>query len=317
MYTSQFTWYFISMVFALTILLTACSWGRRAQEPALKDEVEVRTIEISVMSFNIRYGTADDGSDRWENRKDLVAAVIRKYRPDLIGVQEALHFQIQELLRALPAYRKIGVGRDDGQTEGEYSAMYYDTTRFMVEEHNTFWFSETPRVPGSTDWGNEITRICTWGRFREMATGTGFYVYNLHLDHQSQYSRERSVASLISRIQDRGTRDPVIITGDFNAGEDNPVIKYLKGEQNPGGIFSNQTINPIPFTDSYRVLHPNAERVGTFNGFKGRTTGPKIDHVFVQPFIEVKAAEIIRDHQQGRYPSDHFPVRATLLLPVE
>lgn len=317
MYKGQYTLHSISMILALTMLLTACSWGRRAQEPAMKDEVEVRTIEISVMSFNIRYGTADDGPDRWENRKDLVAALLRKYRPDLVGVQEALHFQIQELLRALPAYRKIGVGRDDGQTEGEYSAIYYDTTRFTVEDHNTFWFSETPRVPGSTDWGNEITRICTWGRFREKASGASFYGYNLHLDHQSQYSRERSVALLISRIQNRATRDPVIITGDFNAGEDNPVIKYLKGVQNPGGIFSNQTINPIPFEDSYRVQRQHTERVGTFNGFEGRTTGPKIDYVFVQPFIEVESAQIIRDHQQGRYPSDHFPVTATLLLPVE
>ncbi|HKJ69680.1 MAG TPA: endonuclease/exonuclease/phosphatase family protein, partial [bacterium] len=174
-----------------------------------------------------------------------------------------------------------------------------------------------PRVPGSTDWGNEITRICTWGRFREKATGTSFSVYNLHLDHQSQYSRERSAAFLISRIQDRVTRDPVVITGDFNAGEDNPVIRYLKGMQNPGGIFSNRTINPTPFQDSYRVHHQQSDRVGTFNGFEGRTSGPKIDYVFVQPSIGVESAQIIRDHQQGRYPSDHFPVMATLRIPVK
>ncbi|HKJ68517.1 MAG TPA: endonuclease/exonuclease/phosphatase family protein, partial [bacterium] len=192
MYKGQYNLPSVSLMIALALLLTACTWGRRAQQIPMEDAVVNRTIEISVMSFNIRYGTANDGPNRWENRKDRVAAVFHKYRPDVVGVQEALHFQIEELLDGLSAYRKIGVGRDDGETEGEYSAIFYDTTRFAAEEHDTFWFSETPRVPGSTDWGNEITRICTWGRFREKATGTSFYVYNLHLDHQSQYSRERS-----------------------------------------------------------------------------------------------------------------------------
>jgi len=297
------------LVLVLLGTLIACQSGQRKGSPD-------SPLPVRVMSFNIRYGTANDGANRWENRKQLVFRVIRDHRPDVVGLQEALHFQIEEIVDALPEYQKIGVGRDDGKTQGEYSAILYNAERFRVDEHHTFWFSETPGVPGSKDWGNNITRICSWGRFVEKSSGRAMYYFNVHLDHQSQNSREKSVALLTRRIRARASADPVVVTGDFNAGEDNPAIRYMKGDEQPGGGYPPGTRNPVPMVDTYRELHPEATGVGTFNGFQGNTDGPKIDYIFVKPGTKVLEAEILRDNDNGQYPSDHFPVLARITFPA-
>ena len=123
------------------------------------------------MSFNIRYGTARDGDNAWGLRRDAVVEVIEAFGPALLGVQEALRFQLGELAAALPGYREIGVGRTDGIEAGEYAAIMVDGARLDVLEHGTFWFSDTPEVPGSTSWGNDIPRICTWAHLRDRTSG--------------------------------------------------------------------------------------------------------------------------------------------------
>ena len=143
------------------------------------------------MSFNIRYGTANDGENRWALRREFLFDVMRQANADLVGLQEALDGQIQELLTALPQYGVVGVGRDDGRTRGEYAAILYRRDRFRVSDAGTFWFSDTPEVVASRSWGNTITRICTWARFIDR-DGRAFWHFNVHLDHQSQPSRERS-----------------------------------------------------------------------------------------------------------------------------
>jgi len=265
--------------------------------------------ELHVMSFNIRYGTDDDGPDRWENRRQQVCELIERNNCDVIGLQEALRFQIDAIREALPVYAEIGVGRDDGKTKGEYSAILYRTDRVLVAEAGTFWLSDTPEVPGSMTWGNKITRICTWGRFIHKPSGKAFYHFNTHFDHQSQPSREKSAVLLAQRIRDRKHPDPVVVTGDFNAGESNPAIRYLKGDLDLDGK------SPIPFVDSFRLLHPEATEVGTFHSFKGDRTRDKIDYIFVQPGAEILEARILHDNVDGRYPSDHFPITARLALP--
>lgn len=258
----------------------------------------VAQSELRVMSFNIRYGTANDGPNHWDIRKGDVADVIADAAPDVVGLQEALHGQITYLLERLPAYALIGVGRDDGKTAGEYTAILYRRDRLRLRDSDTFWFSDTPGVVASTSWGNRITRICTWARF-ERTSGEAFYVYNVHLDHQSQPSRERSVALLRERIEARQPQAPVVITGDFNAGEANPAVLAMTA----GGFVR----------DTFRMVQPDASPVGTFSGFTvGRVDGEKIDYVFVGPGIEVLEADIVRTAREGRYPSDHFPVTARL-----
>jgi len=255
---------------------------------------------LKVMTFNIRYGTANDGENHWDKRKDFLVDVIRAEAPQVLGVQEALHGQLAYILEALPDYAMVGVGRDDGARKGEYSSILYQRASLSLSRSDTFWFSETPSRVASTSWGNTITRICTWAQFTA-PDGRPFYVYNLHLDHQSQPSREKSVALLRARIEARDPVAPVIVTGDFNAGEKNPAVMAMLG----GNILR----------DSFRVTHADASPVGTFSGFKiGQVQGEKIDYIFVTPEWEVVDATIIRTARGDRYPSDHFPVTATLRL---
>ena len=254
---------------------------------------------IAVMSFNIRFGTAKDGENEWTRRRAQLFDLVREQNADVIGLQEALDFQIDEIVAAVPEYATIGVGRDDGRSRGEFAAILFRKERFRVAEAGTFWLSDTPTVAGSKTWGNNITRICTWTRLIDK-DGLGFFVYNVHLDHQSQPSRERSTQLLRRRIDERSVPgDPVLITGDFNVGEQNPALATLIG----------------PFVDTYRVVRPQEKTVGTFTAFKlGNVEGDKIDYILAQPGTEVLHADILRTARDGRYPSDHFPVVARVRL---
>jgi len=268
---------------------------------------------LTVMTFNIRYGTAQDGENQWTARRDMLFDLVRAQNADIIGLQEALDAQIREIAAAAPGYAVVGVGRDDALAKGEYSAILFKTDRLHVAESGTFWFSDTPEVPASKSWGNNITRICTWARFVDR-DGRGFWHFNLHLDHQSQPSRERSTELLRRRIEARAfPREPVVVTGDFNVGEDNPALRTLVPAPRSDGASAGTA---APFLDTFRVLHPDERVAGTFTGFKfGQVNGDKIDYILVQPGTEVLSAEIVRTSRADRYPSDHFPVVARVRLP--
>ena len=252
---------------------------------------------IRVMSFNIRYGTANDGENRWELRKDLVIGTIQDHSPQIVGVQEALAFQMDALAEALPQFRVLGQGRLGGR-QGEFAALLVDRARFAVEEHGDFWLSPTPEEVGSRGWDAALPRMCTWAVLRDLKTDARIRVLNTHFDHRGQQARLESAAVLIREGQLGGDL-PVIVTGDLNADEDSPPLSRLR----EAGL-----------RDSFRAVHPEAEEVGTFNGFRGRTDGGKIDYVLVDSRWQVSRAEILRDNDEGRYPSDHFPVVADLVL---
>ncbi|HET6631058.1 MAG TPA: endonuclease/exonuclease/phosphatase family protein [Woeseiaceae bacterium] len=281
----------------LALLLGACV----VQEPADRPS---RDLAVRVLSFNIRYGTAPDGPNAWPQRAELVFDVIRRQDSDFVGLQEALRFQIDAIRDAVSGYEEVGGGRDDGREAGEYSAILYLKDRWRVADSGTLWLSDTPAVPGSMDWGNRFPRIVTWGRFVERESGRAVWVFNTHFDHESQRARLRSAELLAERIADREPRDPVIVTGDFNAGEANPAIRHLEGGDGR---------SPVRLVDTFRVLHPDAGAAGTFGEFTGRRNGPKIDYVFVERGTRVLEAQIIRDNRDGRYPSDHYPVFAEIV----
>ena len=281
----------------LALLLTGAIPFPAAQAPA--------TEPLAVMSFNIRYGTANDGENSWKNRREALFALLRAEDADVIGLQEALYSQIQEILVAVPGYAVAGVGRDDGRTKGEFSAILFRTTRLTLSDAGTFWFSDTPEVVASTTWGNTITRICSWARFVDR-NGSAFWHYNVHLDHLSQPSRERSAELLVRRIAARDYRgESAIVTGDFNVGETNPALVPLVGT----------AAAPGRFVDTFRVVAPAATEAGTFTAFDpARITGDKIDYVLVPRGTEVLGAAIVRTARNGRLPSDHFPVTARVRL---
>ena len=241
----------------------------------------------------------------------MVVAVLRDHAPDVVGVQEALRFQLDEMVSALPEYGELGVGREDGDTAGEYAAILYRSDLFEAEQSGTFWLSDTPDVPGSMSWGNRITRICTWARFARIDTEDRFYVYNLHLDHQSQPSRERSVVLLAQRIAARPTDHPYVVLGDFNAGESNPAVRFLTGAADLVEDVDAAARSPR-LRDTYRALHSSPIGIGTFNAFRGETGGEQIDWILVSHEWEVLEAAIVRTNTNGRYPSDHFPVTALI-----
>lgn len=257
------------------------------------------------MSYNIRYGDAPDGDNRWSERRQAVFGVIRDRKADVIGLQEALGRQIREIVEAVPGYAVVGVGRDDGRAGGEHTPILFSSARLRVAAAGTFWLSDTPDAPRSTSWGNQITRICTWARFIDR-DGRAFWHYNVHLDHESQPSRERSTELLRARIASRPTPDePAIITGDFNAGEKNPALQTLLGGASQAPLF----------IDTFRALHASETNAGTYNAFTfGQTSGEKIDYILVPPGTEVLEADIIRTSRHRRYPSDHFPVVAKVTL---
>ncbi|MBY0308699.1 MAG: endonuclease/exonuclease/phosphatase family protein, partial [Phycisphaerales bacterium] len=253
----------LGAIAALSVL-SACSAGRAPAPPA-------PPTDLRVMTFNVRYGTADDGEDRWEKRRELLMDVIRQTDPDVLGLQEALRFQIDEVRREFPAYTEVGVGRDDGKTKGEYSAILYRSPRLSPAgdagaESGTFWFSDTPEQVASRTWGNGITRICTWAHLRDRVTGRAFYVYNLHLDHQSEPSRRKSVELLARRIVSRACGDPVLVTGDFNCGESSPAVAFMTGRaaSATGGA---GVAGWAGLVDTFRVVHPGDENVRTFHAF--------------------------------------------------
>ncbi len=255
--------------------------------------------EIKIMSFNIRYGTANDGENSWSFRKNPLLDVLRSEAPHVLGIQEGLRFQLDEIRAAFPRYAEAGRGRDDGRTDGEYAAILFDTNCFSLERQETFWFSDTPSIPGSTNWGNTIPRICTWARLRERGMNSIIDIYNVHLDHESQRSRERSAAALIDTIRSKSTTNPVFLLGDFNAGERNAAIRSIRG---------------AGFLDTYRIIHSQDSLAGTFHAFNGSRSGEKIDYIFTDSTVSVIGADILHDQFKGRFPSDHFPVTARVRI---
>jgi endonuclease/exonuclease/phosphatase family metal-dependent hydrolase len=274
--------------------------------PAKVDASE--RLELRVMTFNIRNSYARDGENDWKYRKELVYQTIRDYSPAILGLQEANHVQQNELLTALPEYDFAGIGAK-GETKGQYCSILYLKNRFKVDKTETYWLSDTPTVP-STTWGNHHLRIFTYARLVEKESGNIIYTYNCHLDDGSKKAREKSVRQIGEHILQQPSNQPFIFMGDFNAPENSVTIQQL-------GNFKTQQEGTIHLaSDSFRMLHPQKKDVGTYHGYIGTTQGDKIDSIFVPPTTVVSEASIVRTSEQDRYPSDHFPVTATLRFKI-
>lgn len=250
------------------------------------------------MSFNIRYNTPNDGENAWPNRKEMAAGVIRFHDADFAGLQEALLGQIEDLQARLPEYDWIGVGRDDGESAGEFTPIFYRQDRFELEDQDTFWLSETPEVPGSKSWDTAITRIATWGAFRDRRTGDRFIVLNTHFDHIGTEAREESAKLIVDRLSAFDV--PVIVTGDFNATPDSA----------PYAVMTNSLRDAFEATQT-----PHYGPTSTWNGFDEIQPNRRIDYIFVSNDVTVLRHGILSETVDGRFPSDHLPVLAEIRLP--
>jgi len=250
------------------------------------------------MTYNIRLDTPVDSINQWPKRSHKVFQLIRKYDPDILGIQEAIYHQLTDLLHSFPEYSYIGVGRDDGKTKGEFSAILYKKNRFNAENQNTFWLSEHPEIPGSKNWDAAITRVASWGKLRDTKTNELFLVINTHFDHIGKEARRKSAELLKLKASELGAGLPVIITGDFNCTrQEPPYAAIVQGD----GI---KLIDTAP-----------ASPPGTFCGFKVNSMECRgIDYIFHSPQWATTGYTVIEDNDGQYYPSDHLPVQATLQL---
>lgn len=262
--------------------------------------ISAAQLPLTVMTFNIRYGSADDGANSWEFRKDIVVETIRKKQPDVLGLQECLKFQADYIAAALPEYDHIGVGREaDGA--GERMEIFYRPNVIVPLESGNFWLSETPEVPGSRSWKSANVRMATWARFIDLKTHRQFMYLNSHFDHRSEEARVEAAKMLAKWTEEVPKELPVIITADFNATAEQSV---------PWEILTKS------LTDAWVIA---GERIGppiTWSAFKAPSDEVRrIDWIMVRPGIVVISCETVTYNIDGRYPSDHFPVVAHLELP--
>lgn len=288
----------------LVFLLAACTGVPRAD--ASPQPAAVASPSLTVMSFNIRYGTAKDGANHWQHRRELCAARIVHFDPDVLGVQEALAFQNDYLLAQCPGYSAIGVGRDDGRQGGEFSTLFVRTARFAVIESGTFWLSETPAVPGSRSWDSSLPRIATWARVEDRLAGNRpLLLINTHFDHRGERARAESARQLRRFVADRAAGAAVVVTGDFNAApRSEPHITLTATD--PTGVV---------LLDAYGQLHrdqPEANE-GTAHAYQDAPVTGRIDWILHSPALQARSAAIDRHRQGALFPSDHFAVVATLV----
>lgn len=255
--------------------------------------------QIKVLSLNVRCDVPSDAPHDWASRLGLLVVFLKDHCPDFVGLQEPRQHQLEDILSKCPEFGAIGVGRDDGKTGGEFTAILYRKTRFNPLETDTFWLSDTPEIIGSITWDHTFIRTCTLCRFAIRGTDRHVTLCNTHLDHESQSAREKAVALILERMAVRPhPKEPFILTGDLNAGETNPAVELLSHR----------------LTDTYRTMHPKVSDVGTFHAFTGRCEPDRIDYIFVSGPVRVQEATIHRPRPGGRFLSDHEPVSASLRL---
>ncbi|MBC7829919.1 MAG: endonuclease/exonuclease/phosphatase family protein [Chitinophagaceae bacterium] len=260
---------------------------------------------LNIMTFNIRYNNPGDSLNAWPNRVDKVSSQILFHEAHIIGVQEALHDQMQDLDRALTKYKYVGGARDDGKEKGEYSAIFFDTTRLQLLQSQTFWLSQTPQAPGSKGWDAAITRIVTWAKFRDKKTKKEFYHFNTHFDHIGQVARAESAKLLLKYSNEIAGKIPYIVTGDFNANQNQEPIQIILNPKDPLHLVDAKSISSTPHYGP----------AGTFNGFRSKETGDlPIDYIFIKQAVKVLQHATLSQTWEGRFSSDHYPVFARVVI---
>jgi endonuclease/exonuclease/phosphatase family metal-dependent hydrolase len=274
------------------------------------------------MSFNVRYaGTFSDlvGPDGWynfanpaESRAQRVIQTIRNYNPDILGTQEVLSIQLDDLSGAtlangLTDYGYYGIGREDGVSAGEHSAIFWRADRFTQLDAGTFWLSPTPEVAGSIYPGAGTTRIASWVVLNDLQSGQELFVLNTHWDNVSSAANLYSANLIRERLPELADGRPILLTGDLNSTESSNSVVALRGVNDPAGL---------QLGDAYREVNSLSSNERTFHGYGGGTSGSRIDFILHTAELTPTAASIVRTSYGGKYPSDHYPVTADFTLAV-
>ncbi len=293
-------------IYVSFLLLSVLLFGCSGKEGLIRDfdddlakgiEDDADKIQVVVGTYNLRLLTsADVGVEDWENRKQWVRKIVDNYDFDILSTQEGYITQIEDVV-ADKAYAYVAVGRDDGVSAGETSAILYKTDKFDIEDEGTFWLSETPEVP-SSGWDATIKRICTWVKFREIASDRVFFVFNAHYDHQGTIARVESSNLMLSKIKEIATDFPVVMTGDLNSEPPSDAVTALVSTK---FLWDSKPITRTPATGPE----------GTYYGYD-LTKAPtsRIDYAFVSRKVHVLEYNVINDDfTTGNIASDHLPVR--------
>lgn len=260
------------------------------------------SANIKVITFNIRYDNPADSIFSWKERKAMVFRMLDQEKPDILCTQEVLRNQAGDILTQIKRFDWFGVGRDDGKDAGEYSAIFFDKSKFEKLDGSVFWLSEKPHVPGSRSWNSACTRIVTWVKLKEKKTGKMIFVFNTHFDHVSESARENSAAMLVRAVDSLAGKNISIITGDFNDNRKSKMFSLLTADLTEARTLHNPVFPAPDFT---------------FIGFPYKEhPGDEIDFIFLKnpEKIRVQEYHAIRYNENGLYPSDHLPVKAIITL---
>jgi endonuclease/exonuclease/phosphatase family metal-dependent hydrolase len=258
---------------------------------------------IRAMTFNVRYDTAVDGDLVWQNRRELVAGVVRYHAPDLVGLQEPLAHQFEYLREQLPAYDWYGVGRVDGDDAGEFNPVGVRADRFDIRDTGTRWLSPDPDTPGSEDPDADCPRLVSWVAAVDRASERRLYHFNTHLDHVGAAARRRGASHVRQCVADIADGAPAVVTGDLNATPDSAPLARFGDPDGPGR----------PFRDAHAVADYHHGPTYTFRQFEGEPDR-RIDYVLVGDEWTVTQHAVLTDRGNDLVPSDHRPVVAVLHL---
>ncbi|MFK7984225.1 MAG: endonuclease/exonuclease/phosphatase family protein [Saprospiraceae bacterium] len=250
---------------------------------------------ITFMSYNIRYDTDRDSLDSWTNRKAFLLNQVQFYQPDIMGTQEGLKHQLDYLQAGLEHYEYKGIGRDDGQTKGEYTAVFYNKNKFNLLKEGTFWLSPTPDTVG-LGWDAVCNRTCTYLLLEDQQNQQKYWVFNTHFDHRGKVARQNATLLILEKIQQLNTANhPIILMGDFNVEPTDAVYTTLT--------------NALADTKKVSQLPPFGNE-GTFNGFKfHQPLTRRIDYIFADTNqVNILKYATLSDSKDCHYPSDHLPV---------
>lgn len=266
---------------------------------------KTKPLELNVMTFNIRLDVPSDSLNSWQYRKENAAEMVRMNDVDILGMQEVLLNQMNDLKERLPQYTAIGVGREDGADKGEFSPIFYKKDRFSAIESGTFWVSETPELAGSKGWDASYIRVATWAILKEKATGKEIFAINTHLDNDGLIARKEGGNLLLKKAEELGKGLPIVLTGDFNDTPQSEAIKNITDASKTNHLLDSKTI-------ALKTLGTD----WTFHNF-GRlaeSERPLIDYIFVSKQIKVQDYAVLPDTLNGTFVSDHKPVLSKITI---
>ena len=251
---------------------------------------------LKVMSYNIRYGKAEDGTNSWQFRYPATAEMLTDQKPDVFGLQEALEDQVKFIEMNCRDYKWVGVGRDNGKKEGEFMAVFYNKNTVSLLKWGTFWLSETPSKP-SMGWDAACFRTATWALMKDRKTGEKFYFVDIHLDHVGKEAQKNGLALIVSKIAEINPEGyPMVLVGDFNVTPDDSVLDDLDTKMKSARNVADKTDNE-----------------GTYNNW-GKASSV-IDYIYFSGFGSCPEFRTVTDRYADRkFVSDHFPVTATLVF---